>query len=106
VNQPRVFIVQDPKGKDMSTAREFGELTVLFPARASDGSAKDFLNMADALLDEHDVKEHDYLILLGDPALVGAVMVAAYARFTHLNLLRWDREHYRYFPDSTAAVEN
>lgn len=86
----RVFIIQPPTGKDISTARSFGNITVLFPKHLTDTSAQDLYGEVLACLASLRPTEADYFVLLGDPVLCALVVACVLDGLGAINLLRWD----------------
>ena len=100
----RVFVVQettiyDDEGnlvrtKNLSDARQYGELIYLVPARPVRGST-DYYEHMDELL--ADFTDDDYLMPIGAPEYIAAAgAYAADANGGHYRLLRWLREERRY----------
>ena len=103
-----VYIIQDQKqltdeGQlvskfDFEPARRFGELKfVLRP------STSPFLNLPSTIAEMHEVlsefTDEDYLLLTGNPVLMGlAVAVAADYNEGNLNLLQWSGAKRVYIP--------
>ena len=107
-NRPRVFVVNQPTGRDLVTgqvvptmdlspAEEWGDLVFLMretenPFRAPTETA---VAVAQAL-EEADYWEDDYLLLVGSPVLIGLVAACAALVCPRMNLLQWDRARARY----------
>ena len=103
---PKVYLVQDipvdretgqPKYNIMG-AQKYGEITVMLPARAqmifSPGPL--IFQIRDKL---KNFTEEDYLLLYGDPALIGVVCaVASDITNGKFKVLKWDRIQSSYFP--------
>ena len=109
----RVFVVQkqhcwDP-GKDqfvpkfdLSPAEQYGELVYLLSPTAAPFRPESVLRELQEKL--ADIKPDDYLLLIGNPVLIGlATAVAADALEGSVNLLQWSGKERRYLP---IAVEN
>jgi hypothetical protein len=106
-----VFAVQQPTGRDRETgaikptmdltpATEFGELRFILrdfhhPFRDPSGTAAEVRRV----LEEEQFGADDWLLLVGNPSLIGLV-AAQTAIFTRgrLRLLQWDRPRHRYRP--------
>jgi hypothetical protein len=104
----RVFVVHQPTGRDRSTgaikptmdlspAREWGELR--FILREWENPFADFdatvAEVRRVLLGEG-LSDEDWLLLVGNPCLIGLVAAEA-ARITGgLRMLQWDRSQHRY----------
>lgn len=97
----RVYVAKDPKRRnratgeweraiDLTPARKFGELVFLLP----DGSRP---ALSQRLVDElrhglKDYSDNDYLLPVGDPALIAlTAAIAARTNGGRLRLLCWDR---------------
>jgi hypothetical protein len=95
---PKVYVVQEVEGKNISSADIFGEIEVLLNNKKqitySAGAVADYLNTKLSSF-----KETDYLLLIGDPVAIGlAVAIAAKWSGGKMNLLKWDKQSYRYIP--------
>jgi hypothetical protein len=111
---PRVFVVQshnrlDDNGKltpryDLTPAEEFGRLEFLLSPSASPFHASAGPNPELGVIGELRAKlsgytRDDYLLLVGNPALIGfAVAVASQYDDGHVTLLQWDGKNRRYIP--------
>ena len=106
----RVFVVQKqmrfdrdvgdyvPKF-DLSPAREYGELHYLLSPSAAPFSPESIL----AELHERlaDFGDSDYLLLVGNPCLIGfATAIASDYNDGRINLLQWNGKERRYLPVS------
>lgn len=94
----KVYLIQETGKWNLSPARDFGEIEVLLPP--------DFQLMFDAKnivkhLQEklEKITTKDYLLLAGDPALIGiaSAIVADYLD-GEMTLLKWDRQEKIYIP--------
>lgn len=107
----RVFAVQQPTGRDRATgairptmdltpASEYGELRFILrdyhhPFRDPSGTAAEVLRV----LREADFGPSDWLLLVGNPSLIGIVTAqASVLTEGQLRLLQWDRPRRRYRP--------
>jgi hypothetical protein len=108
----RVFVVHQPTGRDRATgairptmdlspAREWGELR--FILREWENPFTDFdATVAEVrrVLEGEQLSDADWLLLVGNPCLIGLVAAEA-ARITGgLRMLQWDRAQHRYLPVS------
>ena len=100
-----VYVIQDIPGTKIGTpkiniigAREFGELKVLLPENAQIIlSAGPLVFKLRKLL--QDYKPKDYLLLTGDPAIIGvACSIVSDITNGKFNLLKWDKQERRYYP--------
>lgn len=106
----RVFVVQQPTGRDketgaikptmdLSPAAEYGPL--IFVLREWENPFADFAATASEVrrvLEAEEMGPSDWLLLVGNPCLIG--LVAAEAAFITggLRMLQWDRANDRYRP--------
>ena len=105
----RVFAVHQPTGRDrdtgairptmdLSPALEYGELR--FILREFENPFRDI----NATLDEvrrvlgNEMREGDWLLLVGSPVLLGLVAVVAAELFDEFRVLQWDRAAHQYLP--------
>ena len=100
-----VYVIQDIPGTKIGMpkiniigAREFGELKVLLPENAQIIlSAGPLVFKLKKLL--QDYKPKDYLLLTGDPAIIGvACSIVSDITGGKYNLLKWDKQERRYYP--------
>jgi hypothetical protein len=84
---------------DVSSAFSYGESVILLPfsianqARVYDDIQGVIDEMKLRMIDS--VKE-DYVLAVGDPALIAAVAAIQIKKFGYVRLLRWDRETEKY----------
>lgn len=86
-----VLVIQDPEGKNLTPARDFGEINIVLRGNESTGVAYLKLNTAIKQCDHT-----DFLLLIGNPIYIA---MASHMWFVHhgkANLLVWNREKYRY----------
>lgn len=88
-------MVRMPDGKlgrkfDLSSAERFGQLRVLVPSGQNLHSTVPVVRQ---LLDQlKDINENDYLLPLGDPAIMAAAAGIAFRKTNgRLTVLKWDR---------------
>ena len=92
-----VYIVQAVPDRDISPAREFGELEVLLPLGDVMLSAGPMTQKLQRKL--RNFSDADYLLSMGDPvALMTAGAVAADANCGRFKVLKWDRRLRTYYP--------
>ena len=94
----KVFVVQVVSKFNIISAQEFGELIPLFDEgkqiMLSPGPA---VRKAKQLL--KDFSDDDYLLLIGDPAMIGlSCSVASYNNRGKYKVLKYDRRTFTYFP--------
>lgn len=93
-----VYVVQENPKKSVHDARRFGELRVIYPADSqvvldSDTPAA----IAKAKLATF--SDEDFLLLVGDPVLIGiCCMEASHVNGGRVPLLKWDRIERLYYP--------
>ncbi len=101
----KVYVIQDVPGTregrpkiNIIGASQFGSLKVLLPENAQIIlSAGPVVFKLRQLL--KDYTEKDYLLLTGDPAIIGvACSIAADITNGRYNLLKWDRQEQVYYP--------
>jgi hypothetical protein len=92
-----VYIVQETFGRNFLPARKYGELQALLP-----GNAQVVLSAGPILYKlRKGLKlfcDDDYLLLTGDPAIMGMAMLVA-ANFNHgrVQVLKWDKQQKDYY---------
>ena len=100
-----VFVIQDIPGTKVGTpkiniigATEFGNLKVLLPENSQ-------IILSHAYVTQtlkqklKDYKSRDYLLLTGDPAIIGvACSIVSEITNGKYNLLKWDKQERRYYP--------
>ncbi len=93
-----VFVVQEVPGRNILGARQYGDLKVLLPSNTnivlSPGPTIRRLRTG--------LKEfngEDYLLLMGDPAVIGlACVIASEINIGKFSILKWDRIEKSYYP--------
>lgn len=95
-----VYVVQEQIGKNILPAQKFGEIKILFPpdfqVGLSAGQATQRL-----MFEMSDFTKEDYLLLIGDPVVIGiATAVASHWSNGKVKLLKWDRHEKIYYPVS------
>lgn len=94
-----VFVVQESIGKNLTSAKEFGDIEVIF--QLSDqvyySDSQPFIDKCEDVLEEFD-PEKDYILLLGDPVLISVVGSVLSQRVFGYNVLKWDRQSSTYVP--------
>jgi len=94
---PKVYVIQESPGKNISQATKFGEIKVLFPQDFNAGfSAGQAASKLMLLLSNY--KEEDFLLLIGDPVLIGiATAVASHWSNGKVQMLKWDGQDKLYY---------
>jgi hypothetical protein len=94
-----VYVIQEQAGKNLLPAAKFGELNILLPSSMQITSETD----SDSIINElgrklADFGDEDYLLLIGDPILIGIATALA----CHINgivkFLKWDKQEHVYYP--------
>tara|TARA_R110000851_G_scaffold4099_2_gene16725 strand:+ start:1877 stop:2203 length:327 start_codon:yes stop_codon:yes gene_type:complete len=93
-----VFVVQEVQGRNITSARQYGDFKVLLPSNTQIMlSASPSVRRMKSIL--HDYTEGDYLLLMGDPAAIGvACSIAAFFNNGKYSILKWDRQEGLYYP--------
>lgn len=95
IYSPNVFVVQDA-GFNYDPARAYGELTVLLPMPSRFIESYALVAKLRSMLKDFD--DQDFLLLTGDPMMIGIVCcVAASINRGRYKVLRWDRQEQRYY---------
>ena len=100
-----VYLVQDVPGTQAGTpkinivgAREYGEVKSLLPELSQIIFSPGPLIFKLRKLLKH-VRPEDYLLLTGDPALIGvACSIVSDITNGKYNLLKWDKQERKYYP--------
>ena len=100
-----VFVIQDIPGSKVGTpkiniigATEFGTLKVLLPENSQIILSPAYvIQTLRKKLQEY--KKDDYLLLTGDPAIIGgACSIVSDITNGKYNLLKWDKQERKYYP--------
>ena len=100
-----VFVIQDIPGTKVGTpkiniigATEFGNLKVLLPENSQIILSTAYvIQTLRKRLQEY--KKDDYLLLTGDPAIIGvACSIVSDITNGKYNLLKWDKQERKYYP--------
>jgi hypothetical protein len=101
---PRVFVVQELTHVNISPALEFGSLLFMIGPGEHALNPQRVLDTYRQCVHEHDFRAEDYVLLIGDPVLIGCAVAVIDQWMQHkhyetpLNVLKWDREMKRYLP--------
>lgn len=97
---PKVYVVQEVPGRNITNAFDFGEVDVLIspgvhvvlsPGPVAKQMRAKLAGFTDA----------DYIVPIGDPAAIAmAASIAAMYNNGRYKLLKWDRQSERYYPVS------
>lgn len=101
---PNVYIVQRQLRRndvgqlvpkfELDQAEEFGQLVTLLDNRASPFRLKSVIDKLEVSL--RDIQEGDYLLLVGNPALIGLSTAVAFKYVKRLCFLVWSAKEQRY----------
>lgn len=98
---PTVYVVQDPQGKEISVAREFGPLKVLLKGTETAPAAIEKLVRI-----LQNIEPGDFILQIGHPINIGlATHFALLFSGGNLNVLVWRRESYRYIIEEIRLDE-
>ena len=100
-----VYVIQDVPGSKIGTpkiniigATQFGQLKVLLPENSQIILSPNYVitTLRNKL---KDYTSKDYLLLTGDPAIIGvACSIVSDTTNGKYNLLKWDKQERRYYP--------
>ena len=93
-----VFVVQEMPNRDILSAEKYGDLVPILPPGyqliLSPGPTVQKIKKV-----LKDFNDKDYLLLMGDPSLIGvACSIAAINNINKYKVLKWDRERRKYYP--------
>ena len=100
-----VYVIQDVPGSKMGTpkiniigATQFGQLKVLLPENSQIILSPNYV-ITTLRSKLKDYTSKDYLLLTGDPAIIGvACSIVSDTTNGKFNLLKWDKQERRYYP--------
>ena len=90
---PIVYVVQDPSGKNILPAQEYGDLQVVLKGNEESSRAQDkLMQMAEQFR-----AGYDCLLLIGHPVLIGLAMhFVLQATCGRIDVLVWEPRRYKY----------
>jgi len=92
-----VFVVQEVPGRNILGARIFGDLKVLLPSNTNIVLSSEPV-VHKLRLGLKDFNNEDYLLLMGDPAVIGlACVIASDINDGAYKVLKWDRIEKDYY---------
>lgn len=93
-----VYVTQEPVGKNITPALEYGSLRVLAPWQVQ--VQCDPRNIiSDMRLELSGARPDDYLLLIGDPVIIGlATALIIEVTGGVIQLLKWDKQEGKYIP--------
>jgi hypothetical protein len=96
-DESKVFVIQDDGRKNLSPATNFGEIEVL---SRNDlpmfGDHQAVLRHIYSKLDKQYIPGRDYILLTGDPLIIGAVCGFIMKKWDSVRCLKWDRQNFAY----------
>ena len=100
-----VYVIQDIPGSKIGTpkiniigATQFGNLKVLLPENSQIILSPNYV-ITTLRQKLKDYNSNDYLLLTGDPAIIGvACSIVSDITNGEFNLLKWDKQERRYYP--------
>jgi len=100
-----VYVIQDVPGTKMGApkiniigATQFGQLKVLLPENSQIILSPNYV-ITTLRTKLKDYASKDYLLLTGDPAIIGvACSIVSDTTNGKYNLLKWDKQERRYYP--------
>lgn len=99
---PIIYVVQDPDGKEIAVAREYGQLCVMLNGRETTGLAIEKLTSH-----LQSITRDDFLLQIGSPLNIGiATHLALLFNEGELNLLVWHRQTYKYNIEHITTYES
>jgi hypothetical protein len=104
-NNNIVYVIQDVPGTKIGTpkiniigATQFGQLKVLLPENSQIILSPSYV-ITTLRSKLKDYTSNDYLLLTGDPAIIGvACSIVSDTTNGKYNLLKWDKQERRYYP--------
>tara|TARA_R100001129_G_scaffold182003_1_gene161996 strand:+ start:436 stop:789 length:354 start_codon:yes stop_codon:yes gene_type:complete len=97
-NKGNVYVIQEVSKFNVISAQEFGNLIPIFEeGKQIMLSPAPAIRKAKSVL--KDFNDKDYLLLIGDPSMIGlACSIAADVNIGRYKVLKYDRRTYTYFP--------
>lgn len=91
-----VYVAQPSAGKNLTPALAFGELVAVIDRQADPMfEAREILSRADKVLSKF-CPSKDYLLMIGDPIVIGIVAAQLAKRVDSFRALKWDKLAGRY----------
>ena len=90
----KVFVIQESPGKNILSAQNFGSIRMMYRDGVNvlfEQHSSDLSNTIGCHLKDYTPGE-DWLLLIGDPILIGAACGWVARNFGELRLLKWDRQ--------------
>ena len=101
---PTVFVSQEDARLDYSPARKWGEpIVAIFPPGQVQLSPQVALAQARRTL--QGMTRDDFLVLVGDPVMIGLCVAVAAEKIGRVKMLRWNKWDFKYYPVEVDFVE-
>jgi hypothetical protein len=93
-----VYVIQEQTGKNILSAKKFGDFKILLPPGLQvTFSAGQVANKL--YTDLSNFNDADYLLLIGDPIAIGIAMGVAFQwNNGKVKVLKWDKQEHVYYP--------
>lgn len=91
-----VFVLQDDGTKNLFPATQYGRV-VSFTGRDMPMFNQDWIPALEGWLANYK-PYRDWLLLVGDPVLIGVACAIIGQHWNNINLLKWDRQEKQYIP--------
>lgn len=94
----KVYVVQDDGRKNLMPAMQFGHLVAV--------AQQDLPLFSDATREVNRIRkelipfdhENDFLLVIGDPLLIGVCFALLLRDHPYIKVLKWDKQNRTYFP--------
>lgn len=96
---PTIFVTHEDPRLDYSPAYKFGEkMVAVFPPGAGQVTLSPQTALGQIRRVLNAMTREDYLVLVGDPVMIGLCTAVAAELIGKVKLLRWDKRALAYFP--------
>lgn len=103
-NQRTVYVVQVDNNKDLSDAKQYGQLQAVFGNPRKPYDTTGMISKARNILSNY--VSGDYLLMIGDPTLCAVCMSILAENNDIINILSWDRNSFKYLPQRWDFFSN
>lgn len=93
-NRKTCYLVYEDRKRDYSAVEKFGDTKIVFSSVGRDFVPSAAIDHARRVLSS--MREDDYLVMSGDPALCAICVTVATEKFGRVPILRWDRNMLNY----------
>lgn len=93
--KPRAYVVQDTDRFDLSPLMQWAEWPPVYVFPPGQVLLRPHTAVKHARRILADIREEDYLVLTGDPVMIGICTVIVFELCGVVNFLRWNRPHER-----------